>query len=774
MHRRFKALALLLGLVASTPLAPLASTSLAAQERGTLKGTVTSADGGAPIAGARVASAQPARVAVTDASGSYQLRDLPTGAVDITVSAIGHRALRQSVTVSAGAATTLDAKLAKGSIMLSSVFVTATGSADDARKVAGTINTLSNEQVRTSPASTVQDMLREIPGVELARTSSTVGGTAQIVSIRGVDEGRTAVLVDGIPLNDAWGEWIDWDRLPKGSVERVEVLEGGGSSLYGNGAMGGVINFFTRPITPGSYRFTMDGGSRNARHGYASVGVPLASSLNLALTGDYAEGGGYTLIAPKNRGAADVDSWSIRRNALARLEYSPSSRFTAFLTGHLFGDDRHLGTRITQATRTDGASDAGLNYRASDGGAFAVRAWDREMRESTLSSTLLTVGGVARADERRSSASRIPSYDRGASVTWNKTGLLSTDVLSVGADYRLMSGFFDQQDYANNTANAATTHITSGGKQVLSGAFVSGLWSPATDWRVEASARVDHWSNTGAYAVESSGTTNYPDASRDAFSPRLGLKYQAASTLAFHTAFYQAFRAPNLAELYRKQVNSTTISLPNPSLKAESATGYELGMDWQPADWFQMKGTIYQANYSDFNTFVTLSSTGGVTTRQRQNVQKAKSLGGEVYFALRPMTHLEVGISGNYDDARVADLGPVAPTALVFKGARIGRVPQQRGTLRVTYDDRSIGTFTVLGRYESTNTTLGNSFTIPDFGVVDLSAQRHILGDVGLFVSVENLFDRPYFVTISGTTAAPIYSIGLPRTVRLGLDVVHF
>ena len=80
----------------------------------------------------------------------------------------------------------------------------------------------------------------------------------------------------------------------------------------------------------------------------------------------------------------------------------------------------------------------------------------------------------------------------------------------------------------------------------------------------------------------------------------------------------------------------------------------------------------------------------------------------------------------------------------------------------------------MLGRYESTNTTLGNSFTIPDFGVVDFSAQRHILGDVNLFVSVENVFDRPYYVTISGTTAAPIYSLGLPRTLRVGLEVVHF
>ena len=136
--------------------------------------------------------------------------------------------------------------------MLSSVIVTATRTPIEATKVASTVNVLTPEHVQTSPARESQDLLREIPGVELPRTSSLVGGTAQIVSIRGVDEGRTVVLFEGIPVNDAWGEWIDWGRVPKGMLDRVEVVEGGTSSLYGNGAMGGVISFFSRPLAPGA------------------------------------------------------------------------------------------------------------------------------------------------------------------------------------------------------------------------------------------------------------------------------------------------------------------------------------------------------------------------------------------------------------------------------------------------------------------------------------------------------------------------------------------
>src|SRR5262249_7950724 len=159
---------------------------------------------------------------------------------------IGRAPDSATVAVTSGGTATHDVALKEGSLLLSSMIVSATRTPVEANKVASTVNVLSPEQVRQSPAREAQDMLREIPAVELPRTSSLVGGTAQIVSIRGVDEGRTAVIYDGIPVNDAWGEWIDWGRVPKAMLDRVEVVEGGTSHLYGNGAMGGAISFFTR------------------------------------------------------------------------------------------------------------------------------------------------------------------------------------------------------------------------------------------------------------------------------------------------------------------------------------------------------------------------------------------------------------------------------------------------------------------------------------------------------------------------------------------------
>jgi outer membrane receptor for ferrienterochelin and colicins len=313
---------MMIALKARTRMAMMLGLSLfgsaaAAQQTSSIRGIVTSSGDRTPIAGARVALQAPDRVAITDERGTYVLREVPQGSHMLLVTAIGRKPDSSRVSVG-GSDVIADFALREGSLMLSSVVVSATRTPIEAQKVAATVNVLTPEQVRQSPARESQDLLREFTSVELPRTSSLVGGTAQIVSIRGVDEGRTVVLTDGFPINDAWGEWIDWGRTPKAMLDRVEVVEGGTSSLYGNGAMGGLISFFTRPLSPGAMIASVDGGSRSAKHGYIGAGVPIYGALTANVFGDYQEKGGYRLV-DSGGGPIDIESQTIQRNAFARL-----------------------------------------------------------------------------------------------------------------------------------------------------------------------------------------------------------------------------------------------------------------------------------------------------------------------------------------------------------------------------------------------------------------------------------------------------------------------
>ena len=267
-----------------------ATASIAQAQASSIQGTVTSTDTHRPIAGARVSIEQPARVVLTDANGHYVIRNVPSRDYEVAFSALGSSPSTLKVSVGKGESTDANVELAPGSLMLSSVIISATRAPTEARKVAATVNVLTQEQIRTSPARESQDLLREIPGVELPRTSSQVGGSAQIVSIRGVDEGRTVVTFDGVPMTDAWGEWVDWSKIPKSLLDRVEVIEGGTSNLYGNGAMGGAISFFSRPISPGSVDLQVDGGSRDAKHFFGAAGIPIVPSLSMMVSGDYGDG----------------------------------------------------------------------------------------------------------------------------------------------------------------------------------------------------------------------------------------------------------------------------------------------------------------------------------------------------------------------------------------------------------------------------------------------------------------------------------------------------
>jgi outer membrane receptor protein involved in Fe transport len=794
----------------------------AAQSTGAIAGVVTGESG--PIQGARVAIESPTTaITVTDAAGKYSLRELPAGKYQVLVTSIGYKAVRKSVDVAAGQTATVDAKLESGSILLPGLVTTANRLPMEATHIAATINTLEPAQIRTSPAREAQDLLRELPSVELPRTSSIVSGNAQIVSMRGVDEGRTVVLFDGVPVTDAWGEWVDWSRIPNGMLDRVEVIGGGSSALYGNGAIGGTIQYFSRPMAPGAITGQVDMGSRDLRHIYYGAGIPIRGAWSANVHADYSDGGGYRLndsVAPGcpaptptvakpdsvvrcGFGTLDNDNLSIRRNVYARLFYNPTnSKLSGFATGHTFADNRNLGTPINRSRRDQANIDLGMNYGELAEGQFALRAYNGHQFERARSSTVRAPTtaanatascplGAFRVCEDSSVNSVIPSHDWGASLQWTRTSWMHLQSFSAGADYRHMQGAFDETDY-NTTCPGANCGrflraVWSGGAQALSGAYLSTTAEPIGGLQTEVSARVDHWDNVDAQSVDSAlastsrNIVSYASRHQTTFNPRVGLRYQVLSNLAIHGAAYMAFRAPNLAELYRKQINATAsqITLPNPSLAPERGVGREIGLTFSPIRQIDLKGTYYQAEYKDFNVPFTFpapvapdtspcGATFGGTCRQRQNISATRSEGIEGVIAIRPIQSLLLSASLNYDDVRQQTNLPA--TATDSTKPRVNRVPSPKQVIKATYTDRMFGTWTGIWRHEGHTTTL-QSYILEPYTVVDASVHRELINGFTGFVAVENVGDVKYQVnaTAPSATQPAIMQLGMPRTVRFGL-----
>ncbi len=165
---------------------------------------------------------------------------------------------------------------------LEPVVVTATRAEQPIGEAPASVTVLSREDIRQGAGQSLDDLLRQVPGFSLFRRSSSLVShpTTQGVSLRGIGPSgasRALVLLDGVPVNDPFGGWVYWDRIPLQSVEQVEVVRGGGASLWGNYALSGVINIITRRPTERAAYFEGSYGT-NDTHNASRVATSLPTA----------------------------------------------------------------------------------------------------------------------------------------------------------------------------------------------------------------------------------------------------------------------------------------------------------------------------------------------------------------------------------------------------------------------------------------------------------------------------------------------------------------
>lgn len=164
-------------------------------------------------------------------------------------------------------------------------------------------------EIETSAARTVDDLLQAVPGFSLFRRSSSRVGhpTTQGVTLRGIAPSgvsRTLVLLDGVPLNDPFGGWVYWSRVPRESLDRVEIVRGGGSNVWGNAALGGVIHLFRQQPEERTFRAALTGGSRDTIDLRAQLADRIGP-VQASVEGAYFDTGGYPVIRDDQRGPID-------------------------------------------------------------------------------------------------------------------------------------------------------------------------------------------------------------------------------------------------------------------------------------------------------------------------------------------------------------------------------------------------------------------------------------------------------------------------------------
>jgi outer membrane receptor protein involved in Fe transport len=614
-----------------------------------------------------------------------------------------------------------------------------------------TMTVISAADLLSSAPLTLDDALKMVPGFTLFRRTSsrTANPTTQGVSLRaigGTAQSRSLVLADGVPLNDAFGGWVYWNKVPQAAIDRVEVQRGSGSDLYGADAVGGVVQILTRRPGRPSGRAILEGGTLGT--GRVSVfGGGRTAGWRYSAGGEWFDVDGYIAVAEEQdpgiapRGPIDSLLGSAHRTGVASVGYQADNGWRADATANVFSEERDNGSpaslNTTASRQGTGEIAGGLH-----GGLLTVHVFGGTQQ---YRQTFTTVNAT-RTAETLNRDQNIPTTSGGAGAQWVRPWGRHTVLF--GAEGRYIEGRSIETPYAQGRALATTS---AGGRQRLGSAFVQDTIVVTDRLTLVFGAHGDTWHSTSNLT----GNTT----SSGSFNPRASGSYRLGeSGVTLRGAVYHGFRAPTLNEFYRNFGSGNTQTRPNEALGPERLTGGEAGV-LVARGRASARVTGFWNVLDDAITTITLSSTPQLIIRQRANADRLRATGVEIEGDLRLPAALSVGFSsGIFSSHFKGDT--------VLRDKRVPQLPAYNVGLDVRYTPRD---WTASAQLRVTGPQFEddlNVYTLRRATVVDVFGGRTIAGRVTAFLAVENLFDEEYDV---GRT--PTLTTGLPRAVRAGAVV---
>ena len=597
---------------------------------------------------------------------------------------------------------------------------------------------ISHQTLATTAAATIDDALRQVPGFTLFRRSgsATANPTSQGVSLRGIGASgasRAVVLDDGVPLNDPFGGWVYWGRVPRAAIDRVEVLRGGASDLYGSGAIGGVVQFVRR--ASGRSTIVVDASGGSMRTGVSSLFASAGSGQwRGSIGGDFLSTQGYVLVDPAQRGAVDRRADSNHRAIDATIARHFGDTDRVFVRASHYRETRNNGTPLQTNDTTTRQIAAGADASAA-GGSLLLRGYASDQDYAQTFSAI----AANRASERLTVDQRVPSHGAGASMQWSRA-IGMRHAIVAGADSRRVSGESDEQQFE---FNGTVTRAVSGGRQRGGSLFIEDVIAAAPRLGITAGVRFDSWRNVGRSR----------DRSETAWSPRLSALYRATDRVALTASAYRAFRAPTLNELYRGFRVGNVVTLANEDLGAERLSAIEAGVRVESSDRRRaLRATLFSMTTDDAIANVTLSTTPSLITRQRQNLGSSRSRGVELDGETRIGQRLRASAGYLFSDAAVSG------------GQRVPQVPRHQATAQMAM---SVARETIAIQTRWSGPQFDddlNQFRLRSYFVADAFVSHALTSNVAITIAGENLFNRRVEVS-----ATPVYTLGPPRSVRAGV-----
>lgn len=621
------------------------------------------------------------------------------------------------------------------------------------------ISVLPKQQIGATAAPTLDDALRQIPGFSIFRRSSSrnANPTTQGVSLRGVGASgasRSVVMFDGVPLNDPFGGWVQWNRISPIAVESVEVLRGGASNLYGDAGLSGAVD--VRPRTAMekiAFAAEAFAGSQRTFSGQIFAGSGYKGWFGDISAGHF-QTRGFVPVDKDERGLVDSFAGMRSVNLTARIGRRLGETGSVFFRPVYFGESRTNGTPA-QINRTH-------SRQFVAGG---------DLKQSSTSFDWHVFGGSQIYDQTFSAVSADRSTEsltrlqRSPSQHFGYSGVVSTafrqNNFIAGIEGGEVRGSSDEVGFANGRSNSL---LGAGGRERDLGLFAKDVIRFGSRVVISGGLRLDKWSNFRALSsttVLSSGltaTSVFSDRDESALSPHAAVLINVTDEFSFHFSASRSFRAPTLNELYRGFRVGSIVTNANASLRAEKAVNVEGGANFRKGS-HSFRATAFMIDIDGAVSNVTISSTPSLITRQRQNAGKTRTAGIEIDAEAR-IGDLELNAGYLLSDPVVKEF----PSNPALVGNRIPQVPLHQFTFQTRYPFRG-WTVAFQGRASSAQFDDDlNQFRLEPYFQLDAFISKRFRKKIELFAAAENLLNSRYSV---GKT--PVRTVSSPFNVRAGI-----
>jgi len=691
-------------------------------------------------------------------------------------------------------------------IKLGEVVVTATRTEKDVDRAPGSVTVITSEDIQKHKIHSLDEAIKYETGV-YAKHTKGLADSMPSIQLRGLyGDRRTLILLNGLPLNEGYNGSVEWNCIGTENVERIEIIRGPSSALYGGNAMGGVINIITK--TPKKfYANTKFGYGRSDTYHddtcrYSiNLGDRFMDKLSIDLGFEREETNGYptSLVTRSIRSGAGTltGGWETENtsgtrkwvvgdkgdNSARRWNLNLKTKYDLTDTGSLafnfqegfyrydsdrphtylndengnpaftgkvdIGGGRHASVKPSNyvyyagMSETD-TSDCSLAYKEIFGPVTFNGKAGYQYRNSwyTTARPLSTQS----YDDARGAYSNSDSYswftDLQASMPLGDKHFLTFGLYFRYDDFE--NDKFNLSFYRNEHSKAEKTLIT-GGNDRFYAAYLQDEWEIIDKLTLFAGARLDYWEAFDGKSGNVGKVEKFDEPEETSFSPKVALVFKPVADTIIKGSVGRAFRAPTIYELYSTWEGSYTTYYSNPDLDPETLWNYEIGVNqYLFSRRLKLSATYFHSDIDD----LIYSYYGEDGDKYTDNAGEAEIDGIELGISAQPVNWLRVWGNYTYNDSEIKkhDYKPEV------EGKKIANMPLRTGNVGVDITYKWV-TASLAGQY--LGKIYKNELNDDVKDVYGGNTEKYWLWDTKISVapvknfeisfSVENLFDREYY-----------------------------